>query len=72
MALTADSMAAKIMTHIDAVAAHNQSDPSGLAAYRLEIIKALCQGIIDEIHQNIELTACQQYPVVTIGQSGIR
>ena len=67
MALTADSMAGRVMNYISAVPAHDQGSTANLYAYRYQIIKAICQGIIDEIHQNIEITACQQYPEVKIG-----
>jgi hypothetical protein len=55
MALDANSMAGRIKTHVDAIAAHQDSDPAGMAAYRQSLYVAMCQGIIEEIVANSEL-----------------
>lgn len=52
MAMTAASMAAKVKAAVDAVGAHQSSDPAGQDAYRLQVYTAMCQGIIEEITQN--------------------
>lgn len=57
MAMTAAGMAAKVQAAIDAVDAVQTSDPAALAAYRLAIYTAMCQGIIEEIVANSELVA---------------
>lgn len=67
MALTVASMTDKIMNYIDAVAAPDQGNPYNLYFYRRQIIAAICTGIIEEIHENIEITACQQYPEIRVG-----
>lgn len=55
MAITASGMAAKVITQMDAVAAVQTTDPTQIAAYRLALMTAMCQGIINEIVANSEL-----------------
>lgn len=45
-------MADFIEAHIAAVALVQGSDGAAALAYRRQVLEALCQGIIDEIHAN--------------------
>lgn len=55
MALSASGMANRIETYVDAIAGQQTTDGAGMAAYRLALYQAMCQGIIDEIVANSEL-----------------
>ncbi len=55
MAMTAASMAAQVIAAMDAVAAVQTTDPAAIAAYRLAVMTAMCQGIIQEVVANSEL-----------------
>ncbi|MDH5633600.1 MAG: hypothetical protein OEZ10_11470 [Gammaproteobacteria bacterium] len=55
MAMTKQSMAAKIIANVDALAHIQSSNPAELAAYRTQLMEAMCQGIIDEINTNAEV-----------------
>ena len=52
MAITAASMMGKIKTKIAAVAASQGSDPAAALANRDAVLLAMCEGIVEEIHQN--------------------
>lgn len=52
MAITAAGMWDKMKTHMANVAAVQSSDPADALAQRDQIGLAMCQGIVDEIHQN--------------------
>lgn len=52
MAITAVSMWNKVKTHMAAVAAVQSDDPAAALAQRDEMGLAMCQGIVDEFHQN--------------------
>jgi hypothetical protein len=57
MAMTAAGMAEKVIAAMDAVDAIQTTDPTAIAAYRLAVMTAMCQGIIGEIVANSELVA---------------
>jgi hypothetical protein len=52
MAITAASMMGKIKANIAAVTASQGSDPAAVQTHRDAVLLAMCQGIVDEIHQN--------------------
>ena len=52
MALTKQSMATFVETHLAGVALVQGSDAGAAMAYRRNVLEALCQGIIDEIVAN--------------------
>lgn len=55
MALTKESMAAKVKAAIAAVPPQQFDSAGDPSAYRDAILEALCQGIIEEIQQNAEV-----------------
>jgi len=55
MALSAESMAARVKAAIDAIPAQQNSDGAGMDDYRTQLFTAMCQGIIEEIVANSEL-----------------
>jgi len=65
MALTAASMAAKIMARMDALAAEQFSGAGGASAAAAKAdayLLAFCQGVIDEIQQNAVVTTTSGAP----------
>jgi hypothetical protein len=52
MAITAASMMGKIKANIAACSASQGSDPAAAQTHRDAVLLAMCQGIVDEIHQN--------------------
>lgn len=55
MAMSAQSMANRRMTAVNAIAVPGNNDPNAAAAYRQAVILADSQAIIDEIVANSEL-----------------
>lgn len=55
MALSKESMAAKIKAKIAAVPPYQGSDAADAQSYRDAVMLAMCEGIIEEIVQNSEL-----------------
>lgn len=62
MALTASNMAALIKSYMDAVPPVQSSDSGALDAYRVALMEAMCQGIIDEIVANGVVTTTSGAP----------
>ena len=56
MALSNTSMASRIHTYIAAVTPAQVTGAGSIDAYRVEVLNAFCQGIIDEIHANAVVT----------------
>lgn len=50
MSLNAASMASRIHTYIDAVPPTQVTGAGSIDSYRVALMTAMCQGIIDEIH----------------------
>ncbi len=55
MALTKESMAAYIQARFLEVDHGQTSDAAAAQGYQNNVLLALCQGIIDEIHANAEV-----------------
>lgn len=56
MALSASSMASRIHANIAAITAVQVIGSGSIDSYRLDMLTAFCQGIIDEIHANAVVT----------------
>ena len=54
MAMTASSMASRIETYMSAITPSQSSTNN--TAYRLQMLEAMCQGIIDEIKTDAVVT----------------
>ena len=59
MAITAASMMNKIKTNMAAVAAVQSSNPADALTQRDALLLAMCQGIVDEIHANAQVSGVQ-------------
>jgi hypothetical protein len=62
MAMTKESMANKIEAAVNAVENVQTSDPAAALVHRRAIMVAFCQGIIEEIQQNAEVTTTSGAP----------
>lgn len=56
MGITADSMMGKIKAKVALVSASQGSDPAAALAHRDAVLLAMCEGIVEEFHQNAIVT----------------